>query len=841
MTTLGRAGARKPLFTASIAAATFSFFLVCTVLAQSGSVYVDSQRRFTIRVPHGWVAKPFNASGVSGVTIAHGENAYVQIFLQKGIDPASFLKALNTGIETSHPGYKIADQGQRTVAGQSRMYIVGEAAETPTAPRTRVYLETFAANGFSYAIIASTSGKNGVGKDLMADFNVSQEMISSFTTNGEPAQATKTPAPAAPVKAPLPAVAHSPAPAPVVPPPPAPPPAAPPPVAAGPAANASPAAELAPEDQQKLAALDAALKGGVLTEEEYQAKKNALYSSAHPQQDDAAVLKALDQALKDGVLNKDEYDRKRKDLGLGGPPPAPSRNPVAGSEPPELKPEEVIKVKAEPQPEPLPKSWTTDTDPAGFAVNVPAAWKIVKMRATGQIAVHGTRGEEMLIWPLRLKQPELDARGAAALLRELARKFDVLMPWGSVQGMRNAARVTGQGSQNNATAVLSWANNAGGASVYFYGVEAPGSVYNDSTDSFAAILKSFQVLPDPSLKDVPAGANGSERAGMNFTTWSDPHEGAFRVSVPQGWHVIGGTYRLSVEDVRYGVVMDSPDGQVRASIGDAAVGAFTQSTQALAASGLREGAYQTLPDGTRVEILRYLSGQQFSRSYVETLVSRQCNNPQISSNNAREDLAALFSQSAANQGFIDALLTAGDVSFTCNLEGRPVKGKYVAATIRMSPNVSPMWFVYRLFGYIAFAGREQEGENALQQLIQSWKLTPEWEALQKNAANPAMATDSVRAQEIRERAEADIVDDQRKISELSAAGAAQRQKIYEQLDRKRQSSVLGTLDIVDSETGTQYRLSDFNDYHFLSNDGRISSVNSPGASGNNVREMIALQ
>ena len=222
-------------------------------------------------------------------------------------------------------------------------------------------------------------------------------------------------------------------------------------------------------------------------------------------------------------------------------------------------------------------------------------------------------------------------------------------------------------------------------------------------------------------------------------------------------------------------------------------------------------------------------------------MSRQCNNPQISSNNAREDLAALFSQSAANQGFIDALLTAGDVSFTCNLEGRPVKGKYVAATIRMSPNVSPMWFVYRLFGYIAFAGREQEGENALQQLIQSWKLTPEWEALQKNAANPAMATDSVRAQEIRERAEADIVDDQRKISELSAAGAAQRQKIYEQLDRKRQSSVLGTLDIVDSETGTQYRLSDFNDYHFLSNDGRISSVNSPGASGNNVREMIALQ
>lgn len=866
----------------SIASAFVFLFLASAAHAQSGSVYADSQHRFTIHVPPGWVAKPFNTGAVSGVTVAHGENAYVQIFLQQGIDPASFLKALNGGIETSHPGYRVSDRGMRTVAGQSRMYITGEAAESPSAPRTRVYLETFSANGLSYAIIASSSGKNGAEKEILADYNVSQEIIRSLAMNGvpapppsktaaappppksSPAKTPPTPAPAAPTTvaaAPPPAPTPAPAAAAATPPPtpapvpaaaatsptptptPAPTPAVSEPVPA-PHPGLEPTPELSAEDQKKLVALEAARKGGVLSEEEYKSKKSALYAGAHPQPDNSAVLKALDQALKDGVVTPEEYNRKRRDLGADVSTPAPSPKPAPQPETPAIKPSEVVTAKSEPRPAPAPapapKSWTTNTDPSGFVVSLPPDWKAGKVRATGQVVVRGSRGEELMIWPLRLKQPELDSRGAASLLQELARKFDVLMPWGSVQSLRNAVRISGQGAQRNAIGVLSWANNPGGASIYFYGIEAPGDIYSDTADVFAAILRSFAVVQDPSLKDLPGATNGSQGPGMQFSTWTDPHEGAFQVSVPQGWHAIGGTYRLSAEDVRYGVVMDSPDGQVRASIGDATVGTFTQPSQALAATGLREGAYQTLPDGTRVEILRYLSGQQFARSYVETLVSRQCANPQISINNSREDLAAVFSQSAANLGFTDVLLTAGDVSFACNVDGRSVKGRYVAATIRMSPKVSALWLVYRLYGYTAFAGREQEGENVLDQLIESWKFTPEWEALQKGIANPVQQPDSARAQEIRERAQADIIDDQRQISDMTARETEQRQKMYEQIDRKRATAVLGTLEVVDRETGTQYKLNDFSDYHYLSNDGRIVGPASPGAPGFSVREMIAL-
>jgi hypothetical protein len=833
---------------ASLAAALLALISVLGALAQTNHVYIDSQQRFTIEVPKGWLAKSFNTGGVSGVTVSHGSEAYVQVFLQKGIDPASFLNALNNGIQNSHAGYKVANRGTRTVAGEPRMFIVGEAPASPTAPRTRVYLETFAANGFSYAIIASSSGKATAGKES-GDYEISQQMIDSLTLNGTPAHP-----PAAAAKAPPAAVPPRPAPSapPVAAPPsaaatPVVPPATPPATVAAPptkpdaAPNENASILLLPEDQKKLAAMDTALKGGAISDEEYQTKKNVVYSGARKKQEDAALLKALDQALADGVLTKDEYDRKKRDLiGDANSEPTAARDQAVAAEPPaELKSREIV-AKADPPPEPLPSTWTTDTDPAGFAVSRPAAWTMGKIRATGQVVLHGTRGEEVMIWPLRLKQAELDANGAAALTQELARKFDVLMPWSPVQTMKNAARVSGSGSQRSGTVVLSWANNPTGVSIYFYGVEAPQEIYNDSTTAFAAILRSFHVVPDPSVKDILGAPSGPGAAPLDFVSWTDPHEGAFTVPVPQGWHVIGGTYRLSTVDVRYGMVMNSPDGQIRASVGDSMVGPFTQPSQALTASGLREGSYQTLSDGTRVELLRYLSGQQFARSYVETLVSRQCSNPQISSNNSREDLASNFSQSAASVGFTDALLTAGDVSFTCTMDGKPVKGKYIAATIRMAPNISPIWLVYRLYGYIAFSGREQDGEEVLMQMVRSWKFTPEWEALRKDAAMPAVQTEIASSQEIRQRAQEAIVEDQRQTAEMIAKSSEQRQKLYDQLERKRQNSILGSLEITDAQTGAQYKVSDFSDYHYLSGDGYIYSANSREQSGADLKDLLAI-
>lgn len=499
MSDIKRAGDTKRIFFTRLVARVFFLILSVVGIAHANSVYVDSQKHFTIQVPDGWVAKPYNSGGVSCVTIAHGADAYVQIFLQKGIDPASSIKALSNGIETSHPGYHVTERGIRSPSVPPRMFIVGESPETPGTPRTRVYLEPFVANGFSFAIIASSSGKSAPAKDLMVDYKVSQEMIQSLTLNAAPAPASMA---AAAMLATAPAPAGSDVPE-----------------------TGNTPGTLSRKGQKKLAALEIAFKGGALSEEEYQTKKAALYSSDLLQQHNSAILKALNQAYQDGVLTKEEYDRKKSALATDIPPAAPSQDPIpdSGTPAPAPKPMEVFAAKSDPEPAPLPKSWTTHTDPAGFVVNLPAAWTVEKINSSGQIILRGTRGEEIMIWPLHLQQRELDTPGAEALVQVLARKFDVLMPWSAVQTTQNVTRVMGLGAERSATAVLSWADGPGALSVYFYGIEAPGEVYRDSTDSFLAILKNFHIAPDSSIGE------------LNFVNWTDPHEGAFSVSVPQNW------------------------------------------------------------------------------------------------------------------------------------------------------------------------------------------------------------------------------------------------------------------------------------------------------------------
>jgi hypothetical protein len=485
-------------------------------------------------------------------------------------------------------------------------------------------------------------------------------------------------------------------------------------------------------------------------------------------------------------------------------------------------------------------SWITHSDPAGFIVDLPRDWTIAKDPATGRIVFRGTRGEQAVIWPLLLQHVELDAGRAAILLPQLAHRVDAQMPWGPVQSLPRVARAFASGGQRSGAALLSWANDAGGASVYLYCVEAPAGVYRSSTDSFVGILNSFHIIPDPSLKNLPQSADGSSAGALTFVNWRDPREGAFSVGVPRGWRVIGGTYRLSATDVRYALAMGSPDGLVRATIGDSNIGLFIPPSQMLAMAGLREGGYYGLGDGTKLEIRRYIPGPQFARSYAQIFVSRQCSGLQVQSNNVRQDLVSTFSQSARSEGLGAGYLTAGDVSFTCNLNGRRVQGKYAAATLAFAPNQASMWGVYRLYGYLAPAGREQEGEKVIAEALRSWTFNPQWQAQQRSMANAAVQQDNLRSQQIRSRALQAIAEDQRQTSETITKGWEQRQKVYDEISRRRENAILGTLDVVDPQTGTQYKVSNFGDYHYMSNEGYIYSTNSPDSPGPNLRELITL-
>lgn len=487
---------------------------------------------------------------------------------------------------------------------------------------------------------------------------------------------------------------------------------------------------------------------------------------------------------------------------------------------------------------PASVSFTNHVDPSGFTVDLPTGWSVAKDAETGRIAFHGTQGEQLIIWPLLLQGEQLDSRGAAALLAQLARKTEPQLPWSAAQPLQGALRAIASTSQLNAAAMLSWAASSAGTSAYFYCIEARPQIYRASTDSFVGILKSFHVVQDPALKNLAANASGAD--ALNFGNWSDPHEGAFSLAVPQGWQVIGGSYRLSATDVRYAVMMGSPDGQIRAAVGDSSIGGFIQPSQMLAMAGLREGGMYMLGDGSKLEIRRYIDGASFARVYAQNFVSRQCPGLQVTSSSPRQDLAATFLQAAHNEGARNAYLTAGDASFTCTLNGRSAQGKFIAATVNPMPAASGIWLVYRLYGYISVAARELDAQKVVTEAMQTWKFSPQWQAQQQGIANNAVQQDNMRSQQIRQRAMQAIAEDQRQTSETIMKGWEDRQKIYDEISRRRENAILGTLDVVDPQTGAQYKVSNFGDYHYMSNDGYIYSTNVPGAPAPNLREMITL-
>jgi len=135
-------------------------------------------------------------------------------------------------------------------------------------------------------------------------------------------------------------------------------------------------------------------------------------------------------------------------------------------------------------------------------------------------------------------------------------------------------------------------------------------------------------------------------AAINYVRWTDPHEGAFNMVVPQGWHVIGGAYRMSPTDIRNGVTMMSPDGQVRIFVGDSSLGIYTEPAQTPAAGASRGERHQTLPDGTNLEVHSYMTGQQFANFYATSTVRKQCAALQIQSSVRRKRVTAIVMATA---------------------------------------------------------------------------------------------------------------------------------------------------------------------------------------------------
>jgi len=231
-----------------------------------------------------------------------------------------------------------------------------------------------------------------------------------------------------------------------------------------------------------------------------------------------------------------------------------------------------------------------------------------------------------------------------------------------------------------------------------------------------------------------ADPSAASHAFSTWTTFADPAEQAFRVSVPTGWKIVGGTYRFGVLDPRIMVDMVSPDGQVDIRLGDYRVPPFAPLTPTLRSLGFTEGRRYNPRNVAQELVADYRPGWVFADVYGQARFSGACTPLKLKSMERETPIHP----SGQNQ-----TTTAGQVVYRCE-SSTGTKVAYVFAETQYTQmQGSGAWMVTWLSSFLAPQERAAQALNAMLHALSSLSINPEWEyrQLQMNgsAAQGAMS------------------------------------------------------------------------------------------------------
>jgi hypothetical protein len=183
-----------------------------------------------------------------------------------------------------------------------------------------------------------------------------------------------------------------------------------------------------------------------------------------------------------------------------------------------------------------------------------------------------------------------------------------------------------------------------------------------------------------------------------FTTWRDPREGAFTLSVPQGWQLSGGAMRRSAVDITHVVRAGTPEGRVQIFINDADIVAHEVPNQLTAMAGLREGQMTKGAWGGPVLLARYRNGSQFAQEYIRKKI---CPQAEFTGGgelpNDTQQMNAQLVPYGRSTGS-NAGSSVGEVYFRCGSDF----GYVTATSVYIAPlngQGVTMWFIYQISGF----------------------------------------------------------------------------------------------------------------------------------------------
>lgn len=467
------------------------------------------------------------------------------------------------------------------------------------------------------------------------------------------------------------------------------------------------------------------------------------------------------------------------------------------------------------------RGWTTHRDPSGFSLQFPSGWRLSAETRDGRVEVLGAGGERLAVWPVFIPGA-IQAPAAARVLRKLADTMAPGVAWAAPQAVPPAAvRLAGRQGGRIAVAAMAWIPSPKGCAGYAYLVSAPEASYRKTEEVFAQILSSFRIsAPAPAQKPAPS---------LRYVRWHDPRENAFSLEVPDGWTMSGGLIRRASVQVQGAWEAVSPDGRIRISGGDPDLPYFTEPTQMLLMTGFREGSWYSPGYGVAFLVRRYVPGAAFAREYVMQRAARLCSGVTVTENRELpEAVAAINAVYAQHAGLGVALsLTAGEAAFTCEQQGRPIRGYYFAGTQRTQVAGMPggIWNVEHLAGFLASEDRLGLAREVFDHMLKSIELNPQWVAMQQNI--------TASTSRIVSRTHAEI-------SRIIDESYWSRQAVMDELSRRRSNVILGVEDVIDPVTGRELKVESGSNYYWIDHRGTIVGTETDTRPSLDFRELIRL-
>lgn len=192
----------------------------------------------------------------------------------------------------------------------------------------------------------------------------------------------------------------------------------------------------------------------------------------------------------------------------------------------------------------------------------------------------------------------------------------------------------------------------------------------------------------------------------------------------------GGVARFHSVDVRASVDIESPDGSIRISIGDAQIPAFTEPVW-----GFPQGTWYSAGYGIQMQVRRFVPGESFAAEYVTRRFERGSSRVRVTASRSRPGDArppGSYTPYPYSAGWVSTMESAGEVWFACGGASGTWQGYWFVRTRLTRAFETRLWNVQHIYGYVAAPERCDEAASVLEHAVRTFSVSPGWQQMQQS-------------------------------------------------------------------------------------------------------------